>query len=188
MWNERAEFDIYRSHVSGTTPHRRQIFDRSTNINQHFSCIFCQTPLEAHQGMSNQTPTSVNLTGNVNSTPIPTTPIRGLNRGSQPTMTNRSSTSSSSAYPPPPNSDMLMVCAKCRQVLPRCSICMMSLTTYIEDASNTYEPFTGLIFLFNLYLIIYMGVVNRPDTPLIGFSYCKEKTYSCSGHMREDHQ
>jgi len=153
MWNERAEFDIYCSHVSGTTPHRRQIFDRSTNISQHFSCIFCQTPLEAHQGMSNQTPTSVNLTGNANSTPIPTTPIRGPNRGSQPTMTNRSSTSSSSAYPPPPNSDMLMVCAKCRQVLPRCSICMMSLTTYIEDASNTYEPFTGLLFLFNLYFI-----------------------------------
>jgi hypothetical protein len=33
-----------------------------------------------------------------------------------------------------------MVCAKCRQVLPCCSICMMSLTTYIEDASYAYEP------------------------------------------------
>lgn len=101
MWNERAEFDIYRSHVTGTAPHRRHIFDRSININQHFSCIFCQTPLEAHQGMSNQTPT------NSNSTPIPTTPIRGHTRGSQQTMTNRSSASSSSGYPPPPNSDMV---------------------------------------------------------------------------------
>ncbi len=42
-----------------------------------------------------------------------------------------------------------MVCAKCRQVLPRCSICMMSLTTYIEDASYTYEPYPGSIDRFS---------------------------------------
>ncbi len=107
MWNERAEFDIYRSHINGTTPYRRQIFDRSISPNHHFSCIFCQTPLEAHQGVSNQTPTNLSLTGNTNSTPIPTTPIRGHNRGSQQTMANRSSASSSSTYPPPPNSDMV---------------------------------------------------------------------------------
>ena len=46
-----------------------------------------------------------------------------------------------------------MVCAKCRQVLPRCSICMMSLTTYIEDASCEYEPLPSLlIILFDFYL------------------------------------
>jgi hypothetical protein len=102
MWNERAEFDIYRSHINGTTPHRRQIYERSISQNHHFSCIFCQTPLEAHQGISNQTPTSISLTGNTNSTPM-----KGHNRGSQQTMTNRSSASSSSTYPPPPNSDMV---------------------------------------------------------------------------------
>jgi hypothetical protein len=107
MWNERAEFDIYRSHINGTTPHRRHLFDRSMNLNPHFSCIFCQTPLEVQQGTSSQTPTSVGLTGNPNTTPIPTTPIRGHSRGSQQIMTNRSSASSSSAYAPPPNSDMV---------------------------------------------------------------------------------
>ncbi|CAF2082848.1 unnamed protein product [Rotaria magnacalcarata] len=139
MWNERAELDIYRSHVTGTTPYRRHYFDRLANANQHFSCIFCQTPLEVHQAMSNQTPTMMDLAGNTNTTPIPTTPMKVQNRGSQQTITSRSSASSSSAYPTP-NSDMLMVCAKCRQVLPRCSICMMSLTTYIEDASYAYDP------------------------------------------------
>jgi len=109
MWNERAEFDIYRSHVNGTTPHRRQIFDRSKNLDHHFSCIFCQTPLEPHQGISSQTPTNVSLTANTNSTPIPTTPVRGQHRGSQQLATNRSSASSSSAYPPPPNSDMVLI-------------------------------------------------------------------------------
>jgi hypothetical protein len=44
-----------------------------------------------------------------------------------------------------------MVCAKCRQVLPRCSICMMSLTTYIEDASYAYEPFPGLLNLTRIF-------------------------------------
>ncbi len=107
MWNERAEFDIYRSHINGTTPHRRHIFDRSISSNHHFSCIFCQTPLEAHQGTSGQTPTNVSFSGNPNITPVPTTPIRGHSRGSQQTMTNRSSASSSSAYPPPPNSDLV---------------------------------------------------------------------------------
>jgi hypothetical protein len=49
-----------------------------------------------------------------------------------------------------------MVCAKCRQVLPRCSICMMSLTTYIEDASFAYEPILGFNFLFLfLYFILF---------------------------------
>ncbi|CAF1350017.1 unnamed protein product [Adineta steineri] len=132
LWSERAEFDIYRSHVTGTTPHRRH-HDRSMNMNHHFSCIFCQTPLEAHHGMSNQTSTT-----NSSSTPIPTTPSKPQGRGSQPNNQNRSSGSSS--YAPPPNSELLMVCAKCRQVLPRCSICMMNLTTYIEDASYAYEP------------------------------------------------
>jgi hypothetical protein len=108
MWNERAEFDIYRSHVTGTTPHRRHIFDRSTNLNSHFSCIFCQTPLEVHQGISNQPSTNnISLTTNSNSSSIPTTPIRGHTRGSQQLITNRSSASSSSTYPPPPNSDMV---------------------------------------------------------------------------------
>jgi hypothetical protein len=108
MWNERAEFDIYRSHINGTTPHRRTIYDRSTSINHHFSCIFCQTPLEAHQGMTNQTPTNISLTANTNPTPIQTTPIKAHTRGTQQTTTNRSSTSStSSSYPPPPNSDMV---------------------------------------------------------------------------------
>ncbi|CAF4536070.1 unnamed protein product, partial [Rotaria sp. Silwood2] len=139
MWNERAEFDIYRSHVTGTTPYRRHYFDRSINTNPHFSCIFCQTPLEVNQGTPSQTPTIIGLSTNTNTTPTPTTPLKVQSRVSQQTMTTRSSTSSSSAYPPP-NSDMLMVCAKCRQVLPRCSICMMSLTTYIEDASYAYEP------------------------------------------------
>ncbi|CAF3619487.1 unnamed protein product [Rotaria sp. Silwood1] len=137
MWNERAEFDIYRSHVTGTTPYRRHYFDRAINTNQHFSCIFCQTPLEVNQGTSSQTPTIGGLSTNTTSTP--TTPLKVQSRASQQTMTTRSSASSSSTYPPP-NSDMLMVCAKCRQVLPRCSICMMSLTTYIEDASYAYEP------------------------------------------------
>ncbi|CAF0964213.1 unnamed protein product [Adineta ricciae] len=140
MWNERAEFDIYRSHISGTAPHRRHLFDRSINVNHHFSCIFCQTPLETHPGMSNQTPTPGGLSSNVNSTPITTTPVRPQTRGSQQTMSNRISNSSSSSYPQSQNSDLLMVCSKCRQVLPRCSICMMSLTTYIEDASYAYEP------------------------------------------------
>jgi hypothetical protein len=107
MWNERAEFDIYRSHVTGTTPHRRHFIDRSVSLNHHFSCIFCQTPLEAHQGMSSQTPTSIGLTTNTNTTPVPTTPVRPHTRISQQSMTNRSSTSSSSNYPPPPNSDMV---------------------------------------------------------------------------------
>ncbi|CAF0788328.1 unnamed protein product, partial [Rotaria sordida] len=137
MWNERAEFDIYRSHVTGATPYRRHYYDRSINTNQHFSCIFCQTPLEVNQGSSNQTPTMMGLS--TNTTPIPTTPLKVQNRIAQQTMATRSSASSSSTYPPS-NSDMLMVCAKCRQVLPRCSICMMSLTTYIEDASYAYEP------------------------------------------------
>jgi hypothetical protein len=44
-----------------------------------------------------------------------------------------------------------MVCAKCRQVLPRCSICMMSLTTYIEDASYAYEPLPGLMVLIRVF-------------------------------------
>ncbi|CAF3659384.1 unnamed protein product [Rotaria sp. Silwood1] len=140
MWNERAEFDIYRSHVTGTTPYRRHYFDRAINTNQHFSCIFCQTPLEVNQGTSSQTPTIGGLSTNTTSTP--TTPLKVQSRASQQTMTTRSSASSSSTYPPP-NSDMLMVCAKCRQVLPRCSICMMSLTTYIEDASYAYEPLLG---------------------------------------------
>ena len=109
LWNERAEFDIYRSHVTGTTPHRRQFYDRSISSTQHFSCIFCQTPLEGHQGGSNQTPTNSFLTGNTNTTPMPTTPIRGHTRGSQQMMTNRSSASSSSTYPPP-NSDMVCHC------------------------------------------------------------------------------
>ncbi len=107
MWNERAEFDIYRSHVTGTTPYRRHYFDRSTNGNQHFSCIFCQTPLEAHQVMSSQTPTMMGLAGNTNTTPIPTTPMKVQSRGSQQTITSRSSASSSSAYPTP-NSDMVI--------------------------------------------------------------------------------
>lgn len=51
-----------------------------------------------------------------------------------------------------------MVCAKCRQVLPRCSICMMSLTTYIEDASYAYEPIPGtnihFVFLIDVLLLI----------------------------------
>ena len=106
LWNERAEFDIYRSHVIGTTPHRRHFLDRSISSVHHFSCIFCQTPLEGHQATSNQTPTSTLLTANPNTTPVPTTPIRGHARGSQQTMTNRSSASSSSTYPPP-NSDMV---------------------------------------------------------------------------------
>jgi hypothetical protein len=107
MWTERAEFDIYRSHVAGTTPHRRHLFDRPMNINHHFSCIFCQTPLEAHQGMSNQTPPTMGLTTNANSTPIPTTPMKPQTRGSQSTAATRSSGSSSSTYPPPPNSDLV---------------------------------------------------------------------------------
>jgi hypothetical protein len=52
MWNERTEFDIYRSHVTGTTPHRRHFFDRAINISHYFSCIFRQTPLEVHQELS----------------------------------------------------------------------------------------------------------------------------------------
>ena len=104
MWNERAEFDIYRSHVTGATPHRRHLFERSSNLNHHFSCIFCQTPLEGHQGMSNQSSTP-----NSNTTSIPTTPMKGHHRGPQQTVTNRSSNSSSSAYPPPPNSDMVLI-------------------------------------------------------------------------------
>jgi hypothetical protein len=99
MWNERAEFDIYRSHVTGTTPHRRHVYDRSISVNHQFSCIFCQTPLESHQGILSQTPTSVGLTSN------PTTPIKPSTRGSQSGITNRSS--GSSTYPPPPNSDMV---------------------------------------------------------------------------------
>jgi hypothetical protein len=44
VWNKRAEFDIYRNHVTGTTtPHRRHLYDRSINVNHRFSCIFCQT-------------------------------------------------------------------------------------------------------------------------------------------------
>jgi hypothetical protein len=40
MWNKRAEFDIYRNHVTGTTtPHRRHLYDRSINVNHRFSCI-----------------------------------------------------------------------------------------------------------------------------------------------------
>jgi hypothetical protein len=92
MWTERAEFDIYRNHVTGSTPHRRHLYDRSTN---HFSCIFCQTPLELHQGNSSQTPTSTSIT---------TTPIKAHTRQS---IATRSSSSSSATYPPPPNSDMV---------------------------------------------------------------------------------
>lgn len=109
MWNERAEFDIYRSHISGTAPHRRPLFDRPVNFNHHFSCIFCQTPLETHPGMSNQTPTPAGLSSNANSTPIPTTPIRPQTRGSQQTMSNRVSGSSSSSYPQSQNSDLVRI-------------------------------------------------------------------------------
>ncbi|CAF3405463.1 unnamed protein product, partial [Rotaria sp. Silwood2] len=126
-------------HVTGTTPYRQHYYDGSTNTNQHFSCIFCPTPLEFHQGMSNQTPAIMGLAGNTNTAQAPTTPLEAQNRLSQQSTTNRTPTTSSSAYPAP-NSDMLMVCAKCRQVLPRCFIRMMSLTTYIEDASYIYEP------------------------------------------------
>ncbi len=45
-----------------------------------------------------------------------------------------------------------MVCAKCRQVLPRCSICMMNLTTYIEDASYAYEPLPGQSLFYESFL------------------------------------
>ncbi|CAF3915516.1 unnamed protein product, partial [Rotaria sp. Silwood1] len=78
--------------------------------------------------ISNQTPKTIGLISNTTTTPM-------KSRVSHQSMTKRLSGSSTSAYSPLPNSDMLMVCAKCRQVLPRYSICMMSLTTYIEDAS-----------------------------------------------------
>jgi hypothetical protein len=52
--------------MRGITPYRLHLFNCSVSVNHHFSCIFCQTPLEAHQGMVNQTPTNVGLTGNNN--------------------------------------------------------------------------------------------------------------------------
>ncbi|UJR38550.1 hypothetical protein I4U23_031216 [Adineta vaga] len=107
MWSERAEFDIYRSHIAGTALHRRHIFDRQTNFTHHFSCIFCQTPLDNHPGISNQTPMSAGLSSNPNSASIPTTPIRPQTRGSQQSITNRTSGSSSSSYPPTQNSDLV---------------------------------------------------------------------------------
>ena len=107
MWNERAEFDIYRSHINGTTPHRRHILIvRSVQI-IIFHVFFVKHHLKHIKGTSGQTPTNVSFSGNPNITPVPTTPIRGHSRGSQQTMTNRSSASSSSAYPPPPNSDLV---------------------------------------------------------------------------------
>lgn len=136
LWNERAEFDIYRSHINGLSPHRRQMFDRQLNGNSNLFCMFCQTPLEINSNSFNQTPTNFNQSS---SSSIQTTPIRQNFRQSQ-QITSRSSASSTSNYPQAPFSDVLMVCSKCRQVLPRCSICMMSLTTYIEDASYAYEP------------------------------------------------
>jgi hypothetical protein len=63
--------------------------------------------LEAHQGMSAQTPTGIGLSTNSSNTSIPTTPLRTHQRGSEQTITNRTSGSSSSNYPQPQNSDMV---------------------------------------------------------------------------------
>ncbi|CAF1481324.1 unnamed protein product, partial [Rotaria sp. Silwood1] len=58
--------------------------------------------------ISNQTPKTIGLISNTTTTPM-------KSRVSHQSMTKRLSGSSTSAYSPLPNSDMLMVCAKCRQ-------------------------------------------------------------------------
>jgi len=104
LWNERAEFDIYRSHVNGVNSHRRQIFDRTVNGTPNVSCMFCQTPLELNSNSFAQTPTNLN-----SSSSIQTTPMRPNLRQSQ-QITSRSSASSSSNYhSQTPFSDMVSI-------------------------------------------------------------------------------
>jgi hypothetical protein len=99
MYNERAEFDIFRSHVIGITPHRCHLYDRSQSVNyqQHFLCIFCQAPIESDQGVPSQTPTV-----NTMVTPIPPgTSFRPQQPAPSSAIMNKSS--SSSVYPPLPD-------------------------------------------------------------------------------------
>jgi len=134
MWNERAEFDIYRNHSLSNL--RRHFYENKSNLNssQQNFCIFCQTSLDPTQlsSSSSSTTTSTNIST--------TNPIRSYHRSSQQILNRTSTSTTNSNYSSTHQSnDILTICGKCRQILPRCSICMMSLTTYIEDASFIYD-------------------------------------------------
>ena len=163
MWNERAEFDIYRNHSLLNL--RRHFYENKSNSisSQQNFCIFCQTsldPSQANASSSSSSSTNMSLAN----------PVRSYHRPSQ-QVTNRASTNSnyssthqsndivrllflrSLLFITDPFLFQLTICAKCRQILPRCSICMMSLTTYIEDASFTYDPTPGAFLSLPLSLI-----------------------------------
>ena len=136
MWNERAEFDIYRNQITESTPHGRHFFDRSVSVNHHFSCIFCQTPLDLHQTMSTASPSILALSSNLNhsSTSNPLTPMKTPHRSSQPTSAGRSSASSSTF-----NSDTVSIGHLCSPSLSRLSSLADDLLEVPSDSASLLD-------------------------------------------------
>ena len=91
MWNERAEFDIYRNHSLSNL--RRHFYENKSNLNssQQNFCIFCQTSLDPTQLSSSSSSTTTTST-NISTT----NPIRSYHRSSQQIL-NRTSTSTTNS-------------------------------------------------------------------------------------------